>query len=451
MWDKLGFKENPYSTKPLRVAEDDVELLIGRTDEGIEFATTLESSHNGVVIISGVPGVGKTSFLNIQMYLLERKRLGFGPKVIAARHLCPIQTDDSARDIALRALNSLLRSIALYCSTYNQAIPKNIARIVDWVNQKGITKGVQGGLSLFGFGGNIGYETELPPVSEISFETIIDLINTVTVESLKNFEASSLIIVLDNIENLEEANLKATLMAFRDTLFSIDNLYWVIIGQSGLGSLIQTLDQRVHQRITSSIELSSISASELKSAIDKRISKFHKAQVGHSPISEAIYRKLYSCSNGEIRFVFKYCSEICIAFAQSVRKDLDKLNTNSKVDWEKHIGDHMVNNEFKDTMSNIYLKMIVKKEVDGLNLRPKEKDILHKIGELKEARSKDHKEFGVKTMQDFSSNYLIRFASQGLLLKRQQGRGVHYELRGLALLAKEFELLNDGRLSNSSS
>jgi Cdc6-like AAA superfamily ATPase len=443
MWDKLGFKENPYSTKPLRVAEDDVELLIGRNDEGIELATTLESSHNGVIILSGVPGVGKTSFLNIQMYLLERKRLGFGPKVIAARHLCPIQSTDSTKEIALRALDSVLRSINMYCMEYNQSIPKSIERIMEWVNQRGLTKGLQAGISLFGFGGNIGYETELPAISDISFEKIIDLINTVTIEALKSLEATSLIIVLDNIENLEEADLKSTLMAFRDTLFSIDNLYWVIIGQSGLGSLIQTLDQRVFQRITSSIELSSISASELKVAIDRRVSKFHKARVGHSPVSESIYRKLYNSSNGEIRFVFKYCSEICIAFAQIVRKELDKIKSSSNVDWETHIGNHMVNNEFKDTMSNIYLKMIVKKELEGLNLRPKEKEILSNIGDLKEARSKDHKDFGVKTMQDFSSNYLARFANQGLLLKRQQGRGVHYELRGLTLLAKEFDLLID--------
>jgi Cdc6-like AAA superfamily ATPase len=440
MWDKLGFRDNPYSTKPLRAAEEDVELLIGRDDESIELATTLESSHNGVVIVSGVPGVGKTSFLNIQMYLLERKRLSFGPKIIAARHLCPIQSTDNAKVIALRALDSILRSIGIYCKEFEQPVPKNISKIINWINQRGYTKGIQAGISLFGFGGNIGYETELPPVSEISYETIVDLINTVTVESLQNFEATSLVIVLDNIENLEEADLKSTLMTFRDTLFSIDNLYWIIIGQSGLASLIQTLDQRVFQRITSSIELSAISASDLKKAIDKRVVKFHKAKLGHSPVSESMYIKLYNSSNGEIRFVFKYCSEICIAFAQIIRKELEKIRSDSKVDWERHIGEHMINNEFKDSMSNIYLKRIVKKELDGLNLKTREKEILAKIGAIKEARAKDHKDFGVRTMQDFSSNYLAKFAAQGLLMKKQYGRGVHYELRGLSLLAQEFDL-----------
>ena len=66
MWKELGFKENPYDTNPLSVKKEDVDLLIGRRDESIEFATKLESAQQGVIILSGVPGVGKTSFLNVQ-------------------------------------------------------------------------------------------------------------------------------------------------------------------------------------------------------------------------------------------------------------------------------------------------------------------------------------------------------------------------------------------------
>src|SRR6187401_2143834 len=96
-----------------------------------------------------------------------------------------------------------------------------------------------------------------------SLEMIVDVTATVVHEGVKNFEALSLIIVLDNIENLDDESLKNNLMSFRDTLFSIPNLYWILIGQSGLDSLIQTLDQRVFQRITGSIELSPISTEEL--------------------------------------------------------------------------------------------------------------------------------------------------------------------------------------------
>ena len=64
-------------------------------------------------------------------------------------------------------------------------------------------------------------------------------------------------------------------MTFRDTLFSIDKVWWILIGQTGLASLIQSLDSRVFQRIAASNELAPITADALKIAIDKRIAKFH--------------------------------------------------------------------------------------------------------------------------------------------------------------------------------
>jgi len=68
MWKKLGFRENPYDTKPLKVSKGDVDLLMGREEEQIDFLTAIESDSQGIFVLSGVPGVGKTSFLNVQQY-----------------------------------------------------------------------------------------------------------------------------------------------------------------------------------------------------------------------------------------------------------------------------------------------------------------------------------------------------------------------------------------------
>ena len=442
MWDQLGFKKNPYSTKPLGPSENDVALLIGRSEETIEFSTALESSNGGIFIISGLPGVGKTSFLNIQLYQLERNKLPFGPKITAARQLCPIQPNDSPREIALRALNSLIRSIEIYATEYQQPIPKNIQTIIKWMSQRSLGSGVQYGISIFGIGGNFGTEKVLPHISEITFEAIVDIINSVVQEGLKEFETVGFVIVLDNLENLSEDFLRDTLMIFRDTLFVIENLYWILIGQSGLASLIQTLDNRIFQRLNSALELKPISGDDLKIAIDVRVKKFHKTGAGSSPISENIYQKLYTCSNGEIRFVFNYCSEICLKFVQNIRISLHKkfAKLNDISTWNDSIGEFMINNQITDAIAGGCLKEIVEKEFSQLNLKEKDKDILAKIGLIHQARPKDFKNFNINSMQDFS-NYLNRFANQGLLLRRQEGRAILYELRGLSKLANEFGLL----------
>lgn len=87
MWESLGFRESPYNTNPLKPRAEDVELLVGRETEATELCTILESSTNGILVLSGSPGVGKTSFFNVQQYKLENRLSAFGPRLLAARNM----------------------------------------------------------------------------------------------------------------------------------------------------------------------------------------------------------------------------------------------------------------------------------------------------------------------------------------------------------------------------
>lgn len=111
MWGSLGFRESPYNTDPLKARPEDVELLIGRETEAVEFWTNLDTADKGILVLSGSPGVGKTSFLNIQQYLLENGQAPFGPKILAARKLCPVQPKDNVQTLGIRALDSLHKSV----------------------------------------------------------------------------------------------------------------------------------------------------------------------------------------------------------------------------------------------------------------------------------------------------------------------------------------------------
>lgn len=115
LWEKLGFKQDPYNTKPLNVNKTDVDLLMGRESEQIDFLTAIEADNQGIFVLSGVPGVGKTSFLNVQQYLLESEEAPFGPKILSARTLCPVQTSDEPKHIAIRSIQSFCKSIEEYC------------------------------------------------------------------------------------------------------------------------------------------------------------------------------------------------------------------------------------------------------------------------------------------------------------------------------------------------
>lgn len=444
LWKKLGFSENPYDTKPLTVNQNDVDLLMGRESEQVEFLTTIESSNEGVFVISGVPGVGKTSFLNIQQYLIESGQ-GYGNKILGARTLCSVQPSDEPKHLAIRCLQSYTKSIQQYCEEKKKKLPKQVEKTINWLHQNKPST-FEFGLQILGNGINYGKEVHLPNLNEATFETLSELLKTISLEVKAELDFEGSFIVIDNVENLHEDDLSDLLVSFRDTLFSIEGVWWILIGQSGLSSLIQSTNPKVYQRLSGGKELKPITVDNLIKAVNKRVEKFHSAStIGSSPISEEVYLQLFKCSNGEIRFVFKYCIQICISFVQMIRKYmiLEKINIDDK-SFDSFMGNYMVETHIQEDSALVCLKEKIVEEFEGLFLLNEEKAILKKIGQMVKIKPKDYKEFshcGVKSLQEFSINYLTRFTQQNLLLKRQEGKIVTYELRGIAFLALEFSII----------
>lgn len=459
MWDSLGFRESPYNTNPLKARSEDVDLLVGRESEATDLCTQLGTAPQGILILSGTPGVGKTSFFNIQQYLLETGRAPFGPKILSARHLCPVQPKDQLKTLALRALDSLYRSVEVWCSANTRPVPPESAKIAKWLSGTGAS-GFTLGISIMGCGGNFGRTSQLPKASDASFEAIADALAAVTGEVVNLLRFDSAVIALDNMENLEEDELKMMLISFRDTLFSIPNLWWVLIGQSGLGSLIQSLDPRVFERTTGSgIEVKPIELTELDRAIELRVAKFHKSNGGKSPLPQSIHRHLFEASLGEVRFVFKYSNSICSKFVERLRtRVLNRPDVKSGQNQARYrqvfetslnevIGDVLIGSQIGADLAMDHLREIVQGELSGLFLKPKERAVLQAIGKAGQARASDFKNYSLKSMQDFSRNYLSKLYSQNLLTRQQEGRAVNYRLRGIAQLSHAFGLLvpSDGK------
>ncbi len=443
-WRSLGFRASPYDANPLKPIPEDVELLVGRGDELIELCTSLESDTRGVYVISGKPGVGKTSFFNISQYLLENNLASCGPHLLCARTLCPIQPTDGPTDVAMRVVASLVKSVEDYCALSQRPIPRETEKISKWISGKGAV-GAQVGITIVGFGGSYGKNISLPNFAETSFERFLDILTCIVSEVVEVLGFEGAFIVLDNIENLEEEKIAQLMMTFRDTLFITPSVWWIIIGQSGLASLLQSREPRVFERLCGpGLELRPIPLKELHAAIEKRVSRFHASGDGKAPLTEPVHDHLYKASHGEIRFVFKYGSDICMKFMTMIRtqvmkqeKRLDEKMVN------RALGTYLIKSQIPDNMAERLLKFIVKEELSGLNLRKPDRQVLRVIGEKTVARASHYREFGFKTMQDFSANYLLRLHKLNLLVRTQEGRSVAYRLRGLSSLAAEYGILKE--------
>jgi len=233
MWKSLGFKHSPYNANPLKPSKDDVDLLAGRAEEMVQLCTHLDASEQGVFIISGQPGVGKTSFFNVSQYLMENGEAPCGPRLMCARKLCAIQPSDDVRAVAQRAVTSLVKSVEDFCTLHNKAVPKETRKVAKWISSKG-SGSFDFGLTLFNVGGNFGRSVELPAFAETTFERLQDVLGGISSEIRGELGVAGALVVLDNIENLEEDQLMSLLVSFRDTLFSIPNLWWILIGQAGV-------------------------------------------------------------------------------------------------------------------------------------------------------------------------------------------------------------------------
>lgn len=294
----------------------------------------------------------------------------------------------------------------------------------------------------------------LPAIKDASFESIADAIHALSSEVNQYLHFDCAAIALDNVENLDDKTLGDLLISFRDTLFSIPNIWWVVIGQSGLGSLIQSLDPRVFERTAGSgLEIKPIELEELHEAISLRVKRFHVSGQGLAPLSKKVHERLFTASHGEMRFVFKYSNSICMKHVEVTRREVLELPPIKALQTKPGYKDaftnalnlaiakQMINSHIPDMKCDSYLRKIVQNEIEGLQLKAREKSVLDSIGDKKQARASDFKDFGMKSMQDFSSNYLSKLHHQNLLARKQEGRAVNYRLRGISYIAHACGLL----------
>lgn len=452
LWQSFGFEGNPYQSTPLRPTEEDYKLFIGREELSTYFRTQIECDQGCVVVLSGDTGVGKTSFFNVQQYLLFTGLGGFGPSLVPALELTPLTGTDSPNDLARRVTHNAVKSVETFCTQQNLKAPKQLKKISKWLSHEGAADGFSVGLSVIGSGGNVSLSFSAPPVSEATLENWRDVLSVIASEVINSLHYKGLFVVLDNAENLDNDELTRLLMTFRDTLFTTSGVWWVLIGQSGLYSLIDAADKRVSQRIQGNgINVPPLSADQLHEVVERRVKRYCSDPDGVSPISKEIHTQLYDASRGEIRFVLNTSDGLIRKIVATVRQEAMKRfsgilspSTSKEIaaTFDKLLGKKLIERQIADVISRSTLQQMTAEHMRDLRLKKKELDVLKQIGSG-EARGSDNKVFGIKTMQDFSGNYLTKMFGQSLLHRRQAGRAVYYGLRGYAALAHQFGLYDD--------
>jgi hypothetical protein len=347
----------------------------------------------------------------------------------------------------------LVKSVEVECHARGRKLPAETLKVSKWIRQIG-TQGIDVGVTIAGFGGHLGRTSTLPSFDDASFEAMCDAISAVVAEIVTQLDFDGVFMPLDNIENLDDDQLAKLLISFRDTLFDIPRVWWVLIGQSGLGSLIQTIDPRVWERVSGTgLELDSLPIEMVHGAIERRVQRFSLAGHDKSPLPISIHEKLYQASRGELRYTLKKSTDICIQviadFRRTAMEHANKLGLVRPEDFATFAASRLVDGQIPEHMAETALKEIVSREFEQLGLTTRERRVLKRIADRTELRPRDYEQVGYNSSQQFYTNFLSKFHSQQLLYRRQEGKPVYYGLRGIALMAANYGLLDDANGSNS--
>lgn len=429
LWNSLGFAENPYFATPIAISKEGADLFVGRADEVRRMVAKWDERDGCVTIVGGNVGTGKTSFLNVCQYLCWAERREFGlsyqPQPLAPSFE-KVQLEEQFTDAELlvRVLRSCAVSVVKACDKEPHGAPGEATSVLAWLDETRSSYGhsTQGGVTLAGTGFTVGSSESVGVrrPGELPTDALMGRLESLVRAVRESTRFRGVIVAIDNIETVASEHVIGVLNRYRDTLFSIAGVWWVLIGQRGLFDLIDAEAPRVSQRIKGTeTTLEGLSWEDFNLAVQARIDQYRLRQDAIAPVGEKMLKMLFDASAGEIRYVFKMADEIVTSSLASAPSLTDVPPEHAEQ----------------------ALRRSVAEQVGRLSLSARSRRTLLKLCEAGSARPKEYRDFGFQNAPNFIQGELQPLQEKGLVSKSTQGNAATYAPRSLAILAKQFDLL----------
>jgi len=259
---------------------------------------------------------------------------------------------------------------------------------------------------------------------------------------------------LDNAESLSKEKLNELLIAYRDTLFSIDYVWWVLIGKSGLYTSISRFDQRISQRISGhGVEIPPPSAEEFHALLDRRVKEYRQNPSAVSPLSEAVHSLLFNASKGALRFVLNAGDALVRTIVAGVRTHAKKRLASTSASNEtmqefvlkNALREALIDHRIPDDTALPVLKKYAKKMINAMGLTQRQIELLMMIGDG-EISIDDHHRLGFSSGEELTDllQSLQPFEHGEEILHRRKSKDlVLYSLKGYAALCHHFNTLGE--------
>lgn len=208
LWHMLNLERSPFFQNRLAPRSDPahpIELFVGRSREVALLLRTIEGSDGSRQAIPGAVGRGKTTLAQYMKSELTKSRY------VAAEEPVSIGSADTAPDLLIRILSSTYQTVlANGDSTTAECQPMKVARQLlraFQIKEGSVSIGLPGGASIGG-GISNSFVTGLAALAVLA----PDLLRQIAQMAKEHLGANGIIIHLNNLENLSEAEGTMALM-----------------------------------------------------------------------------------------------------------------------------------------------------------------------------------------------------------------------------------------------
>jgi hypothetical protein len=396
VWKHFGFTGNPLDPRPLRISDHDRQLLVGRDPELHQFMA-LSSNLQGVIIVEGNIGVGKTSFVNSIQHDLDRK--GFLP----SHQTIEVGETTEPADLILSSLSNLVYSLE-QAHGQNACARDNALKQGKQLVATTMQGGWGGQFSILGTGGGLQrQQTATVPAAPV-LTTLTLQLDAWMNAACQKYSHKSGIVVIDNFDRLSDQELLELLNRSRDVVLLRPNMLWVLIGKIGTFTTLETYARRVSEIMTGQpIVLKPLPLPEVHKAIEVRVEKFAASSKAELPVEKKFVDMLYSLSGGEIRFIFKRLTDI----VYEVTKNLPSTEN------------------IATELATKILRELAERRLEALPLTAGDRNILHKMTESS-FRIRDYAKFKLKSQQVLSKRVRRLLKMELLQSERISAKNVVY-------------------------
>lgn len=433
MYESLGFTKSPFFTDPLEPSKEGYEKFVGRRKDVHVYLAQIAGREGCVHLVTGNPGVGKTTFVNVMQYVtsfsdpkMQFRDIVHSPsRLISNVNKLQINSDETAQSLMLKITSSVVCSLVNAYEEKKLNIPDYIEKQHKWINELIVSVGKPaGGAQVLGVGGSFGGSSigrAQPGMASISQLAEID--RQLLEKALSDVEMNGLYVLINNLDIVDLNVLVQILNELRDELLSIKNLWIILLGLKGTYGAIRQhpngsrLVDNFRGTETYLESLSENEAVDILKVRARKLSQDEKAQK-QLPVSDVVIREIYKNCGGEIRFLFNVCDQI----VRSVLTQYPSL-------------------EFvEDGLAFDALAPVVKELVCINDLGKRQKKLLLALLE-KPLRPKDYKIVGFSSAPDFTNVAKDLLRRHLLRKKEDQGTAVYYESAGPVVLARYCKLI----------